>query len=43
MLKIFRKIKINSYVINKFFKLQVFVVLKLFIKYKFIDNIVNNI
>ena len=43
MLKIFRKLKINSYVINKFFKLQVFVVLKLFIKYKFIDNIVNNI
>ena len=41
--KISRKLKINSYVINKLFKLQVFCNLKLCIKYKLIDYIVNNI
>ena len=41
--KTFRKLNINSYVINKFFKLQVFYNLKLYIKYKLIDHIVNNI
>ena len=41
--KIFRKLKINSYVINKFFKIASFYILKLCIKYKFIDHIVNNI
>ena len=42
--KISRKLKINSYVINK---LQVFIIsfcnLKLYIKYKLIDHMVNNI
>ena len=41
--KISRKLKINSYVINKLFKLQVFCNLKLCIKYKLKNYIVNNI
>ena len=41
--KISEKIKINNYVINELFKLQVFCNLKLCIKYNFIYHIVNNI
>ena len=42
--KISRKLKNNSYIINKFFKLQVFVrSLKLCVENKLIDHIVNNI
>ena len=40
---LFRKLNINSYVINKLFKLQVFCSLKLCIRYKLIDHIINNI
>ena len=43
LVKLLKKLKINSYVINILFKLQVFVVLKLCIKYKLINYIVNNI
>ena len=41
--KISEKVKINNYVINELFKLQVFCNLKLCIKYNFIYHIVNNI
>ena len=41
--KISRKSKINSYIINQMFKFQVFCSLKLFIKNKFMDWIINNI
>ena len=41
--KISRKSKINSYIIYQMFKFQVFCSLKLFIKNKFMDWIINNI
>ena len=41
--KISRKSKIKSYIINQMFKFQVFCSLKLFIKNKFMDWIINNI
>ena len=41
--KIYRKLKINNYVINKLFKLQFFCNLKLCIKYELINHLVNNI